>query len=96
MQIQELLIMKYPRKHHEWRQYHLVKRDELKVSNWRKGEICAKEIIMRTKYTTKYYGGRFDRNHRVWVKTLTQHVTLTNKVNMSLDDLIVFQKAKMM
>jgi len=95
--LKKTTIMKaFSQKKQEWQQYHLVKKEDLKKTSHHQGSLCAKEVVLRTKYTNKYYHREFDAGHKAWVKKLSEHVTLTNKLNMSLDDLIMFRKGTVM
>lgn len=73
-----------------WIDYHIIQKRDV-IAKRACGKMCAIEIIKRAKYTKRYFMGRYDSGHKHWMKQLNVFVTTKNKVDMALDDLIVYQ-----
>lgn len=70
-----------------YKNYHKVQRNELDrkyVSMGTKQRIVA-EFKERVVFTKKFYKGRFDERHKKWMRRLSEHINLNDKLGMSLD-----------
>jgi len=69
------------------RAYHKVVREEVNrriVSGSVKKRIV-EEFKERVVFTKTFYRGRFDERHKKWMRGLAKHITLEDKLCMSLD-----------
>ena len=80
----------------EHKAYHLVKKNEINQNTSTRwiSEKCTDEFKRRVVFSRKYYKGRLDRGHAQWMRSLGAHIKLNNKLNMSLDALIVLNNVR--
>lgn len=81
----------------DWKNYHLVNKSELKRTHktTQMRLACAKEVILRSKFTNRYFGGAYDRGHRHWMKRLQQEVTTEALLDMPLSDIVAYRRAQL-
>lgn len=55
---------------------------------------CVQELNERVVFTKRYYGGRYDKGHKRWMRNLYSNVEskIDYKVGLSLDALVVMNR----
>lgn len=76
-----------------YRRYHVVARTDVK-RRVASATACLKEIKARQHFTKRYYGGRYDRRHRHWMRELACNIPTHARLAMSLDDVVAVMKAE--
>lgn len=81
-------------KYNAWKRYHKVSAHVLKKSTVDKytARLCNQEYKERVAYTKKYYGGRVDNGHKMWMEQLGHKMQLVDKISLSLSDLMYMYK----
>jgi hypothetical protein len=87
------IVFALPAKVHD-NDYHKVKKTELKGTNTDTDTMirCVQEMNARVTFARKYYKGKYDQRHRHWMKTLTNCMDLSHKLELSLDALVATGK----
>jgi hypothetical protein len=74
------------------RNYHLIDFGDLRKGIAKKAD-CVEEVNRRVKFAHQYYRGKFDEKHKNVISWIAKDFTVTDKLNLTLDSLVVLQKS---